>query len=217
MKKNVNIKFCNVSFKHRIKMFLKRLIGRLQIQAKGFYSNEILIGNSHLGKCLKLIFMGNNNTIEIGDKCSLNQCNKVFIQGDNNKLTIGNNVIFDQNVSLVMAEGSSIEIREGCLFAKDVQIRTSDQHPIFDDNGNRLNAAKNVCVGKNCWIGNGALINKGVNIGENSIVAAKAVVTSDVPPNTMVAGVPATVKKKNIHWMRKILDDNEQRRLFGYD
>jgi acetyltransferase-like isoleucine patch superfamily enzyme len=46
---------------------------------------------------------------------------------------------------------------------------------------------------KNVWIGAAATILPGVTIGENSVVAAAAVVTQDVPPNTVVAGVPAKV------------------------
>lgn len=51
-------------------------------------------------------------------------------------------------------------------------------------------------IGKNVWIGSNATILPGVTIGNNSVVAAGAVVTKDVPENTVVAGVPATVLKK---------------------
>ena len=46
------------------------------------------------------------------------------------------------------------------------------------------------------WIGANATVVPGVTIGENSIVAAGAVVTKDVPPNTIVGGVPAKVLKR---------------------
>jgi len=50
-------------------------------------------------------------------------------------------------------------------------------------------------IKRNAWIGAGATILPGVTIGENAIVAAGAVVSRDVPPNTVVAGVPANVVK----------------------
>ena len=52
-----------------------------------------------------------------------------------------------------------------------------------------------VCVKKGAWIGTGAIILPGVTIGEYSVVAAGAVVTKNVPPYSMVAGVPAKVVK----------------------
>jgi acetyltransferase-like isoleucine patch superfamily enzyme len=55
---------------------------------------------------------------------------------------------------------------------------------------------KSIHIGKNVWLGAGAIILPGVTVGENSIVAAGAVVTKDVPSNTIVGGVPARVIKK---------------------
>ena len=54
-----------------------------------------------------------------------------------------------------------------------------------------------VIIGKNVWIGSNATILPGITIGNNSVVAAGAVVTKDVPKNTVVAGVPAKVIKEN--------------------
>lgn len=215
-KNNIKIIFENVSFRRRIKMFVLNLIGYPKIQAMGDKTNRVVFGNSSIGKRLSITFMGKNNSVEIGDFCSFNKTNSIFIQGDNNRLKIANRVICDQCVSFVLAEGTSVEIDDDCLFAKDVQIRTSDQHYIYDDKGHRLNAGKNICIGKHVWLGNGAMICKGVNVGNGSVVAARAVVTKNVPPYSIVAGCPAIVKKEDIQWSRKSKDDNEQMRLFGY-
>lgn len=53
-----------------------------------------------------------------------------------------------------------------------------------------------VIIGENVWIGSNATILPGVTVGDNSVVAAGAVVTKDVPQNTVVAGVPAKVVKE---------------------
>jgi len=53
-----------------------------------------------------------------------------------------------------------------------------------------------VKIGDNVWIGMNAVILKGVTIGENSVVAAGAVVTKSIPANTIVAGNPAVTVKK---------------------
>lgn len=62
-------------------------------------------------------------------------------------------------------------------------------------------------VGSDVWIGYGAIVLSGITVGDSSIVAAGAVVTSNVPPNTIVAGVPATPRGKRFtepdfekHW-----------------
>ena len=53
-------------------------------------------------------------------------------------------------------------------------------------------------IGKKCFIGAKSIILPGVKVGDNSIVAAGAVVTKDVPPNTIVAGNPARIIRENI-------------------
>lgn len=52
-----------------------------------------------------------------------------------------------------------------------------------------------VVIGENVWVCEGVRINRGVTIGDNSIIAAGAIVTKDVPPNVIVAGIPAKVIK----------------------
>ena len=55
---------------------------------------------------------------------------------------------------------------------------------------------KGIWIGDNVWVGAGAVILPGCKIGNNSVIAAGAVVCNDVPNNVMVAGVPAKIKKK---------------------
>ena len=63
----------------------------------------------------------------------------------------------------------------------------------------RGHLSKPVKIENGVWLASGAIINAGVTIGENSVVAAGAVVTKDVPPNTLMGGVPARfIKKLNL-------------------
>lgn len=55
---------------------------------------------------------------------------------------------------------------------------------------------KSVTIGNNVWIGGRAIINPGVTIGDNTVIASGAVVTKDVPENVVVGGNPAKVIKK---------------------
>lgn len=70
--------------------------------------------------------MGGGNTIKVGTNCQFLCTNNIYIQGDGNTVEIGDNVIFDQNVSIVLAEGTKVSIGSGCRLANGVRIRTSD-------------------------------------------------------------------------------------------
>ena len=74
-------------------------------------------------------------------------------------------------------------------------IRDNDSHQILGSNGTQP-----ITIGNHVWIGTRAMILKGVTIGDGSVIAAGSIVTHDVPPNSLVAGVPAVVKKQNIIW-----------------
>jgi acetyltransferase-like isoleucine patch superfamily enzyme len=79
-----------------------------------------------------------------------------------------------------------------------VQI-TAVNH-VFDDPGRPFVeqgiTAQGIVIEDDVWIGAGAIITDGVRIGRGAVVAAGAVVTSDVPPHTVVAGVPARVIRR---------------------
>jgi acetyltransferase-like isoleucine patch superfamily enzyme len=81
-----------------------------------------------------------------------------------------------------------------------VSVYDTDHHPIHwearrrHDQGAIRTAAVRIC--EDAWIGANATILKGVTIGERSIVAACAVVTSDVPPDCIVAGIPARIVRR---------------------
>ncbi len=68
---------------------------------------------------------------------------------------------------------------------------------VFDDPGRPMVAqgitAEGITIEDDCWIGAGAIITDGVTVGRGAVVAAGAVVTGDVPPHTVVGGVPARV------------------------
>ena len=100
---------------------------------------------------------------------------------------IGNNVFVNHGCSFLDLGGITIE--DDVLIGPQVKLVT-ENHPVDPANRKSLDL-KSILVKKNAWIGAGAVILPGVTIGENSIVAAGAVVTQDVPSNTIVGGVPA--------------------------
>lgn len=103
-------------------------------------------------------------------------------------LTIGDHVLISPGVQISAAE--EIYIGNNCMIAGEAIISDSDWHGTY----NRVRpfrCSKAVHIQNNVWIGQRAIIGKGVTIGENSIIAAGSVVVSDVGPNTIVGGNPA--------------------------
>jgi acetyltransferase-like isoleucine patch superfamily enzyme len=104
-------------------------------------------------------------------------------------ITIGKNVFINHACSFLDMGG--ITIGDNVLIGPKVNLIT-ENHPLNPADRKSL-VCQPIVVKRNAWIGAAATILPGVTIGENAVVAAGAVVTSDVPPNTIVGGVPAKV------------------------
>jgi len=100
---------------------------------------------------------------------------------------IGKNVFI--NFDCVFLDLGGITIEDNVLIAPKVSL-LSEGHPV-DPNLRQSLVPGHIHIKANAWIGAGATILPGVTIGENSVVAAGAVVSKDVPANTVVGGIPA--------------------------
>lgn len=115
--------------------------------------------------------------------------------------------VTSNETKIVLDSGSSVNIGSDCMFSNGCQICAGDMHEIFDiENLTSINSAKNVIdIGDHVWISRGASIvsssNK-ISLGHGSIVGMNSVVTKDVNPMTLVAGVPAKILKQNVSWTR---------------
>ena len=190
------------------------LIRGLLLKLKLKKSNGLII----LGKRCKILFANKismGRTIKIGDNVEINALSKHGILiGDNvsilrntiiectgvirflgEGLVIGNNVGIAQNC-FIQVRGK-IDIGNNVIFGPYVSV-FSENH-IFKDPNLPVNiqgeTRKGVKISDGVWIGSRAVILDGVIIGENSIIAAGSVVNKDVPPFSIVGGVPAKVLK----------------------
>lgn len=103
---------------------------------------------------------------------------------------------FYSNYDLTILDVAPVTIGDNCMVAPGVHIYTAT-HPIDPmERNSGLEYAKPVVIGDNCWIGGRSIINPGVTIGNNVVIASGTVVTKDVPDNVVVAGVPAKVIKQ---------------------
>jgi acetyltransferase-like isoleucine patch superfamily enzyme len=160
----------------RIYMRKSTSLGKIVIaRGKPFISNK---GEMHLGSRISIwsgtartrLTVHRNGFMKIGDNNFINGA----IISASERVTIGNN----------------------CKFGPYSMIMDSDFHDVADHNCAGLSAP--VVIEDNVWVGAKATILKGVTIGTGAVVAIGAVVTKDVPPFAVVAGVPAReIKKTN--------------------
>lgn len=102
---------------------------------------------------------------------------------------------FYANFECVMLDVCPIYIGDNCMLAPGVHIYTAT-HPLDATKRNSgLEYGKPVTIGNNVWIGGRAVINPGVSIGDNVVVASGAVVIRSVPANVVVGGNPARILK----------------------
>lgn len=102
-------------------------------------------------------------------------------------ITIGKNVFINFDCTFLALGGITIE--DDVLIGPKVSLIT-ENHPLNPEERKGL-TGKQILIKKNAWIGANATILPGVTIGENAVVAAGAVVSKDVPDNTIVGGIPA--------------------------
>lgn len=100
------------------------------------------------------------------------------------------------NFNLTLVDDTHIYVGDCTMFAPNVTVATAG-HPILPslrEKGCQFNMP--VHIGKNCWIGAGALIMPGVSIGDNTVIGAGSVVTKDIPPNVVAVGNPCRVMRE---------------------
>jgi acetyltransferase-like isoleucine patch superfamily enzyme len=106
------------------------------------------------------------------------------------EIRVGNRVFINQNCTLY--DFAAISIGDDVLIGPNVSI-IAEGHPVAPYHRRAYVVGKPIIIEKNVWIAAGATIIGGVTVGENSVVAAGAVVTKNIPPNTLVGGNPARV------------------------
>lgn len=163
-------------------------------------SRQLLLARWQLRNCTSLgkyvrvrgkVLVHNEGTIRIGDRVRFRSeaaISELVTWGDG-KIEIGERTTINYGSSISAA--GLVKIGKECLIGTYVNVMDCTFHNMKDHSWNL--DADPVVIGDRVWLGNRCMIMKGVTIGEGAVVAACSLVTRNVPPNTMVVGVPARV------------------------
>lgn len=167
-----------------------RMLSGSDIDGKG----SLTLGS----KWPNLRFQASELLLQSGAKISLDGDFSIYTGfhiavSSNARLSLGSGYI---NSGVTIDCFDSIRIGHDVVISKGVTIRDSDNHQL--DNNTSISAP--ITIGDHVWVGINVTILKGVNIGDGAVIAAGAVVVSDVAPNALVGGVPAKVIRDNVIW-----------------
>ena len=195
-----------------LRSFIAKLLNNCKIKKniKDIKKHSIVEGDNHVfGPYSRVILTdgADKNNVVIKDGA--------WIQGEV-VVSHNGNVIFHEHSKIV----NRIEIGPYTAIANNTIISDNNNHPINpnfrkfmrtlpeNDDARTWKYSDNapIIIGSNCWIGSNVRIQKGVKIGDNSIIAACSVVTKSIPANCIAAGNPAKVVKTDIDKIPAPLD-----------
>ena len=97
------------------------------------------------------------------------------------------------NFNLTLVDDTHIYVGDYTMFGPNVTVATAG-HPILPELREKIYQYNfPVTIGRNCWIGAGAIILPGVTVGDNTVIGAGSVVTKDIPANSVAVGNPCRV------------------------
>jgi maltose O-acetyltransferase len=135
----------------------------------------------------------NDGTMIIGDRVQLvsTVATLELVAGPEGTLRIGARTLVNYGTSI--SAMALVDIGERCQIGTYCMIMDNDFHRLEPDRRLERPPSRPIVLEDNVWIGGHSIVISGVRIGADSVVGAGSVVTKDVPPRTVVAGVPARV------------------------
>lgn len=194
----INRKKCIFSDSGKKILCCGKAVADISKNAEIHLHNDLILGeNLRKGSKAESYLKIKNN-----GKLNVNGRFQVFFGGsleifEGGELTLGKGYI---NTGGAVACAKSVTIGDGVFIGRNTYITDSDHHRMFNKQNEIINEPKAVNIGNHVLIGFGAVILKGVTIGDGAVIAAGAVVTNDVPPSCVAAGVPAKVIKEGVIW-----------------
>ena len=162
------------------------------------------------------IYLGPGKVVLNASWCDANPFKTLFSMRENSSLNVHGSLSIYSNADISVNKNATLDIGSGFInhgarihcfdritigngvyIGDDVSIRDSDGHVIV---GAEKPMTMPIVIEDHVWIGARVTIVKGVTIGNGAVIAAGSVVVKNVPPHTLVAGVPARVIRENVTW-----------------
>lgn len=133
-----------------------------------------------------------NMFAEIGENCYIEP--PLHANWGGRFVHFGKNVY--ANFGLTMVDDTEIFVGDGTMFGPNVILATAGHPilPVLREKQYQFNMS--IHIGKNCWLGAGAIVLPGVIIGDNSVIGAGSVVTKDIPADVVAVGNPCKVLRE---------------------
>lgn len=186
-----------------------RLLIHLQKNRLWFFEKNITIfnfkkltagENFRVGEGVRFNCSGNKGVI-FGRNCNVGSYSRLMVSSGLGQL--GAHIIIGNNVGIGSFSNiggtGGVMIGDDTIIGPYLSVHTENHN--FENNEVviRLQGVQrqSVVIGRNCWLGGKVTVLAGVSIGDGAIIAAGSIVNKDVPPNSIVGGVPAKIIRKN--------------------
>lgn len=150
----------------------------------------------------KATFRVNNGTLKLGRFSEFHRGSILWVMGMDDHATFKLGRRSSIGFNSVVSVKHSVTIGDECAISWNCTIIDNDMHKIQElpENVKTSSKKNEVVIGNHVWVGAGVMILKGVTIGDNCVIAAGSIVTRDIPPNTLAAGVPAKPVREIEGW-----------------
>ncbi|MBO7630073.1 MAG: acyltransferase, partial [Bacteroidales bacterium] len=137
-----------------------------------------------------------SGTVRFEGKAGIGHGSKLSVRGH---LNIGADFNMTAESTIVCAD--NITFGNDCLVGWDVLVMDTDEHPLYDKKGERLNPNRPIVVGDHVWIGCKCVLLKGAEVPDNTVVAAGTLLKSAFEgENQVIGGNPPAVLKQEVRW-----------------
>lgn len=166
------------------------------------YSTDALIVLGINAAVARMVIWGTGATVAMASGTNLP--NGSVYCGDGSLIYIGKDTYASVFAELNARNNGLIHVEGDGLWSAGVRLLTDDMHAIRDvETGARINAfGGRVLVHKHVWLGLEVLLLGGADVGQDSVVGTRSVVTGVLPSNTVSVGVPARPVRQGITWSR---------------